>query len=202
MKTLACPTCFQIDKTLVALVCSPTKAQCPKGHSFDDMIALREMNPPTVEDAKLSRPIVPGDAVMQVRVSSQVRDALQGKYGDRLEATISSLLGVMTDARAFVMTSGHIDRVFELTQQKVSNGQALTGLIFTLATEKQAAEERVSQLSGKPVRQADCIEVPKFNDAETLKLEAAAEKHKVEGTNRVGKLIHAIIRQGIVKGWF
>lgn len=140
---IACPDC-PID---VRLFQHPgdRAIKCANGHTFRDTEELQARNPRQLP-AIVRKAHQPNYETIPVSIPKLVKQNLEKKYGDRLEASIGAMLAVMTQPGAFVVAEDDAHRISELLGAKVNNGQMLYGLIFSLNREKVESVDRVQSL--------------------------------------------------------
>lgn len=178
----ACPRCAA-NGDEVPVVSSHGKGYaCQKGHSFKDMEVLREELSrvrPGVVKSSAPRIISPGQCKIDVIVRESVRDKLAQKYGDRLEATVASMLSALCED--YLLFAGD-----DLKMLRDGLGEK-TGNAFELAARAKSIRADVALLQNNmeaPAASRAVIEGPgtfrvKLSDEHTKQVQELAKERNI-----------------------
>ena len=130
--------------------------QCENGCKFVDNDELLNSDPIKVQLGKPPAKVQPGTVSIPVLVPSELKDRLQARFGDKLNASVSSLLGVMLDGDAFVVCGPEQLTIAKLLGSQVKNSVELSSEVGKIIVERDDARKKCEELEkrtggGKPM---------------------------------------------------
>lgn len=141
----ACPTCEQEGKGNQMLFSLPNSSgvRCPNNsqHFFtetEDILRFKR-----IPVAPQADKVQSNQTQIAVMVPTEVKAALEVKYGARLNATVAALLNIATLPRIVFLMEEDVRRIEEQTGQQIKSGAQLFGAFFA---EKKKAEENMEEL--------------------------------------------------------
>ena len=126
-----------------------TGFECERGCKFVDNEELMASDPLKVQLPKPPTKVQPGTVSLPILVPSELRDRLQERFGDKLGASVASLLGVMLDGDAFVVCGPDQLAVSKILNKQVRNSIELASEIGKIAVERDDARNKCKELEKK-----------------------------------------------------
>ena len=138
-----------VGQTVHILAKEGTGFECERGCKFIDNEELLASDPIHVKLAKPAPKVQEGSVSMAIMVPSELRDRLQQRFGDKLNASMVSLLGVMLDGDAFVVCGPEQLNICKILNSKVRNSIELSSEIGRIAVERDDAKAKCQELEKK-----------------------------------------------------
>jgi hypothetical protein len=123
---------------IVPIQAEPGRIFCENGHTFQDTEALQSRNPKPIAGMKIPTPPKAPTNTLEVRfkVHPKFKEALDQRFGDRLEATMPALLSCILDPAAFFIAGEDAEMMSRaLGGEKIKDGKSITGKFFALSEE-------------------------------------------------------------------
>ena len=143
---LACPTCAA-GAVMERLTDTGSGYRCSKGHQFNDTGELLAMQPklmPLPEKAPVR--MLPGYVSMEIFVPANLKQALNAKFGKRVDATLVAICTTLLDPGAFVMSSEDVNQLKQYFGGKaVRHGAELLGEVFSIHKENADLKDQVKE---------------------------------------------------------
>jgi hypothetical protein len=175
--------------------------ECERGHKYIDNEALMASNPLKVKLAKPAEKVQEGSVSLQVMVHSQLRDRLQQRFGDKLNASVASLLQVFLDPNAFVVCGPDQDAVEKIFQEPVRNSIELISKVGKLSVERDDAKREAEDLKKKNVGGAPLSENAFKLTVEKEVADGIREKARQNGMSPA-EFISSAVSVAVKNGWF
>ena len=189
---IACPECDKVGNT-VPLHTEPGRYEifCENGHTFKDTEDLQARNPRQISGMKNPAPTKAPSNTLEVRfkVHPKFKEALDQRFGDRLEATMPALLACILDPAAFFIAGEDAEMMSRaLGGEKIKDGKSITGKFFALTEELKTLKAENESLkksvgSAKAVKNGDLGITVSLDPITALKL---TEKAKQRGQDEAG----------------
>ena len=136
---LACPLCDRVGVTSELYADVPgTRVSCESGnaaHVWNDALELRQLQPRSIQLPKKVEAPQAGYVRFEVRVPESTQKALETKYGEAMQATVSSLLQAAGEPEMMVLGSADLDRISQRLGKHPGSSAELFGMIFQLGEE-------------------------------------------------------------------
>jgi predicted HicB family RNase H-like nuclease len=143
---LGCPTCAA-GGTHERLMDMSPGYQCTKGHRFNDTAELYAMQPPRMPlPPKAPVRMLPGYVKAEICIPGNLKQALDAKFGIRLDATIVAICTTLMDPGAFVISSEDVGQMAKYFSGKnIRHGAELTGEVYSIFQERQNLKEQMEK---------------------------------------------------------
>ena len=138
---LACPKCAVQGNPKSRMFSRPDSGYyCLSGHKWLDWDELMSMNPEKL-DFKGITAKQDGWKKLTIEMPGSVLDDLQKKFGEKLNATLRSVMDILTQQRYMVISEEDLKRLQEHTGQDLKNSSQLVGSVYSLKQSNQNLEE-------------------------------------------------------------
>jgi hypothetical protein len=146
-----CPDCRDLNLGKIPLNAQPNQITCQNGHRFKDTYELMQRDPEKYQVApKIT--VQPNQTELKLMVPTTLKDAITAKYGIKLNATVSAVLGILMEPNSFVLDEMAVQRLNDMFGEQVKPTN-LTGLVFNLRSERDDAVKKAEELTVKqPVK--------------------------------------------------
>lgn len=206
--TYACPSCDKAGQES-RLMSFPSKSGlgCPNGHVFNDLNELVALEPRKLgAPAPRLQPPPQGAVEMRVMVPGETKAKLEERFKNKLNASITAVLGVMADPRAFIIGGVDCGRLEEALKEPIKDAQKLLGKIFEMTgtSDTLAKENEIMRAKATGGAKVSYVANPEagdmiinFGDPLT---QAIMEKAKGYGITPE-KLVSDTIKNASDQGW-
>lgn len=147
----SCPTCKATTGDVKEIVAEGRMLKCTyvASHTWNDSQDFLDLKP-TIDFKSAPQPAAPQANHTNLNVSLPVNilNAVQEKYGEKLQSTIAGLLGMMAEGEIMIVGKNDAERISTLFNEKPKNGSHLFGLIYALqqsVEDSKAAAEAASK---------------------------------------------------------
>lgn len=149
----ACPTCEQETGELNQIVAAAGELRCTKNgeHRWNDSASFVDLHPKMVF-AQAPPKALPqqNHTKIEVSVPMSLERELSAKFGEKMSATVSSILAQMVEGKILIVGQTDIDRIAGKLGSVPQNSSELYGMIYAKTEEvieaKQIAENAVKDL--------------------------------------------------------
>jgi hypothetical protein len=150
----SCPNCKKQTGDLNEVLADNGKLACskfPEKHSWGDHSDFLDAGP-TVDFAQEKQKPAPqrNHTSVNVSVPVPVMNALQNRYGDKMDATLSGQLAVLAEGETMILSDSDVQRMSQHLPSRPKNGSHLVGMIFSMYSEiaeaKKMAEDATKDL--------------------------------------------------------
>lgn len=203
---IGCPDCRlkgAVNPLMTAL--GRNEYFCSAGHTYKDLSDLRDMNPDKLEAPKQVAKIPQGGlGELRLMLPSKLIDFLRKRFGERLDASASSLLAMMADPGAFVISGEDAKEMQKWLGQKVTNATVLQGMIFALKTDRDQLQKKVDDKgSGVPETETNAVDGEFVQMALRVPVDyyvQIREKAKFNNMN-AAEMIASVLHIALENGW-
>jgi hypothetical protein len=195
---MACPKCAVQGEPKSRLFSRPDSGYyCLKGHRWLDWDELMSMDPQKLEFKGLTAR-QDGWEKLTIEMPGSVLKDLQSKFGEKLAATLRSVMDILTQVRYLIVPEEDIKRLQEHTGAELRNSSQLVGAVYSLKTTNANLEEANRLLKanrgGRPISPtAMAIE---FGDMADTILQKAADWNQ-----EPSEVVADVMRKHIENGW-
>lgn len=133
---MLCPDCSaQSGRSVELIQGSDHRLQCPNGHRFDDMADLMARNPGRVQRPARVQPPPPTSCVVQFHTSANMKQALDNRFGERLEPTLEAICMQMLDPDAILVGGEEMKKIRGLARREVKSARHLDAFVSEVTRE-------------------------------------------------------------------
>lgn len=145
----ACPTCERNGQAGVRLWTKPDAGYyCLNGHRWKDFDELMSLDP-TKMAFKGTPARQDGFVKMTIEMPGSVGEALTKKFGDRLGATLSAVMEVISSGKFVMMGENDVTRITQHIGEEVKSSAFIVGKIVDLKTTVNEQKETIERLENK-----------------------------------------------------
>lgn len=149
----SCPTCKHKTGDLNEIIADGGKFVCAKfpDHVWADPSDFLDARP-TMDFAQEKPKPAPQQNHTNINISIPVPilNAIQSRYGEKLNATIAGLLSIMAEGEVMIVSDTDTQRLGQRLREKPKNAAHLIGMIFSIQSEldeaKRTKNEAIEQL--------------------------------------------------------
>lgn len=145
---LGCPTCARSNPPVMErLTDTGSGYSCSHGHRFMDTGELMAAQPSRMPlPPKAPVRMLPGYVKTEIFIPGNLKQALDSKFGARLDATLVAICTTLLDPGAFVMSSEDVGQMSKyLAGKTVRHGSELLGEVFSIFQERANLKEQLEK---------------------------------------------------------
>lgn len=144
----ACPTCRTNGVTDTMVVSGQGGLRCGRGHKFQDLDELTNQNPDKIPVAQMVRKQENWTPIT-FDVPKEVATKLQAKFGDKLAASMSSLMMALLEDRNLLVAADDLEMIEkQLGVPDIKSSQQLKGAILTVVAQRSELQGEVTAMKG------------------------------------------------------
>jgi hypothetical protein len=145
---LGCPTCARSNPPVMErLTDTGSGYSCSHGHRFMDtgeLMAAQPSKMPLPKKAPVR--MLPGYVKTEIFIPGNLKQALDSKFGDRLDATLVAICTTLMDPGAFVLSSEDVEQMSKyVAGKRVRHGSELLGEVFAIFQERTNLREQLEK---------------------------------------------------------